>query len=842
VTNIYEVGPFRLDAEAGVLTQAGVPVALGPRAVAVLTTLVKRSNEYVPKGNIIDTVWPDVVVEESNLAVQISAIRRVLARAPGGGRWIETLSRRGYRFVGPVMELPDDPRQRAWGGSKRSNLPEPLTSFIGRERELVEIKRLLPGKRLLNLVGAGGIGKTRLALQVAAEAIDAYRDGVWLVELGSISDPSLVPTSVAQVLGVQERTGTPVTDTLCAHLKTRQLLLILDNCEHLLDACATVADAVLRGAAEATIIATSREPLHVAGEQTYRLPTLSLPDPTASSEVMGRSEAVQLFVDRARLQQPGFVLTEQKAPAVAELCVHLDGIALALELAAARIPSLSIDEINSRLDDRLKLLTGGTRAVLPRQQTLRATLDWSYGLLAEQERVFLRRLAIFAGGFTLKAASSVASDAAIDEFAVIDLLSQLVARSLVVADTTAAGTRYRLLETTRAYTLEKLAEAEEIDTIRRRHAQYFREQFERAPDDWLRVPDMDRSATYLLERDNVRVALDWAFGAMGDATIGIALAGASGAIWSELSLPGEGMQRLQAAVARVGAQTPELDQARLWLWLGLLWGEAAPPQAVAAFERAIDLYRRLGDASGLGYALVRLGGRLALMSRFDQAASVLAEAFSVLERADVPKALAYYFEGVGFLKQLTGDLAGVRMDYENALSLFRGAGAERSVLNTLGNLADTTWALGDLDAALAGFRETVALMRKSPLTMRSTLGIYLANLAGVLTERGDLDEALAAAREGLPLLKLGGYVWIFVDHVALRAAMAGIVANAARLAGFADATFAAKETSRQPNEARARARLQALLQEKLVPDELQRLFAEGAKISEDAACRIAVEE
>jgi tetratricopeptide (TPR) repeat protein len=451
-------------------------------------------------------------------------------------------------------------------------------------------------------------------------------------------------------------------------------------------------------------------------------------------------------------------------------------------------------------------------------------------------------LAIFAGGFTLEAASSVASDAAIGKFEMIDLLSQLVARSLVVADTTAAGTRYRLLETTRAYALEKLAEAGETSAIERRHAQYFRDRFDHAADDWLRVPDMDWSATYLLERDNVRVALDWAFGARGDVTIGIALAGASGAIWSELSLPGEGVQRLQAAVARVGAQTPELDQARLWLWLGLLWGEAAPPQAVAAFERAIDLYRRLGDASGLGYALVRLGGRLALMSRFDQASPVLAEAFSVLERADVPKALAYYFEGVGFLKQLTGDPAGARMDYEKALSLYRGAGAQRSVLNTLGNLADTTWALGDLDAALAGFRETVALMRKSPLTMRSTLGIYLANLAGVLTERGDLDEALAAAREGLPLLKLGGYVWIFVDHVALRAAMAGKVANAARLAGFTDSIFAAKETSRQPNEARARKRLQALLRGKLAPDELERLLAEGAKMSDDEACRIAVEE
>ena len=294
-------------------SNGGVAVALGSRAVAVLTALVERSNEYVQKSSIMDVAWPGVVVEESNLAVQISAIRRVLAHAPGGERWIETLARRGYRFVGPVAQVGGDQR-RAWGGSRCSNLPEPLTSFVGRERELVEMKRLLPGKRLLTLVGVGGIGKTRLALQVAAEVEDAYRDGVWLVEFGSISDPLLVPRSVAQVLGVQERTGAPLMDTLCAHLKTRQLLLILDNCEHLLDACATLTDVVLRTAAGLTIIATSREQLRVEGEQTYPLQPLSLPEPATDAAAIGRSEAVQLFIDRVQRQLPDFVLTAARDP------------------------------------------------------------------------------------------------------------------------------------------------------------------------------------------------------------------------------------------------------------------------------------------------------------------------------------------------------------------------------------------------------------------------------------------------------------------------------------------------------------------------------------------------
>jgi len=545
VTRIYDIGPFRLDSETGVLTKAGAPVALGSRPVAVLTALVERAHQFVPKGSIMDAAWPGIVVEESNLAVQISAIRRVLAQASGGERWIETLTGRGYRFVGPVTERPDD-QQGGWRG-KRSNLPEALTSFIGRERELVEIKRLLQRNRLVAITGVGGIGKTRLALQAASEVVDAYRDGVWLVELGSIRDPSLVPTSVAQALGAQERAGTPPIESLRAHLKSRQVLLILDNCEHLLDGCAELADAVLGGAADATIIATSREPLRVAGEQIYSLQPLSLPEPEANLETMRHSEAVQLFVERVQRQLPGFELTPARAPAVAELCIHLDGIPLALELAAARARSLSVEQVSARLGDRFRLLTGGSRTALPRQQTLRATLDWSYDLLAEDERVVLRRLSIFPSSFSVEAASAVASDAIIDEFAVVDLLSQLVARSLMIADTSTGATRYRMLETTRAYALEKLAEVEEIETRRRRHAEYFRDLFERAPDDWLQMPDAEWHATYVPELDHVRAALEWALAPAGDSAIGVALAGASGPLWSMLGLWGK---------ARSGSKLP----------------------------------------------------------------------------------------------------------------------------------------------------------------------------------------------------------------------------------------------------------------------------------------------
>ena len=833
---IYDLGPLRLDAEIGALTLGGMPVMLGARAVAVLALLVEHAHEFVSKSRLIDSVWPDVIVEETNLAVQINAIRRALARVPGGDRWIETLIKRGYRFVGPVSVAPGDVSETE---ASRSNLAEPLTSFVGRERDLIEIKRLLAGKRLITIVGSGGIGKTRLAMQVAAEVMGAYRDGVWFVDLATVGGATLVPAAVAQALHVQERAAHSLLAAIGQHVRALQQLLILDNCEHVLGACVELVDALRRASPKTTILATSREPIGAPGEQIYLVQPLSLPEPDASVDLMQRSEAVQLLVDRVREQLPDFQLTADRAPAIAELCIHLDGIPLALELAAARARSLSVEQINGRLVHRFHLLTAGARAARPRQRTLRATLDWSFDLLDDDERMVLRRLAVFPGSFTVDAACGVVPDAAVDEFAVIDRLSQLVARSLLIADTSASATRYRLLETMRAYAQEKLDEAGEADVVARRHAEYLCTAFASAPRDFLQLSDARLREIYLPQIHQVRAALDWSFGPRGDAAIGIRLAGASGPLWGTLGLFGEGARRIELTLTRIRPDTPESDQALLWRQLGRIVDET-PARALPAFERAAELYRGINDPLGLAHTLAQLGRVLAHLGKFDAGEAALDEANSLLANIELPWLRGLYLFNRAFLENLRGDFAFARQHYEQSHELFLQAGDEYTAIAVQGNLANICWALDDVDAAEALFRRQVASIRASPMRTKRLLGWSLANLAGVLTERGNLDEALAAGREGLPLLLDDGSAWVFVDSFALRAALTGRHRDAARLAGYHDDVFARHGRKHHAIDARTSERLLSLLHERLAADELERLRAEGTQLTESEACSLAL--
>ncbi len=440
------------------------------------------------------------------------------------------------------------------------NLPLELTSFVGREKEMAEVNELLTSNRLLTLTGPGGCGKTRLALRVADDLVEEFENGVWLVELASLSDPELVPQEVASALEVHEAAGRSLTKMLIEHLYPKRVLLVLDNCEHLVEVCATLIEALMRSCPKLHILATSREVLGVAGEIRWLVPSLSSPDLQRLPSVEGltRHEAVRLFLERAAAVAPRFELTDQNAPAVVKLCHRLDSMPLAIELAAARVRTLSVGQIVERLEDPLKLLTGGSRKAEPRQRTLRGTLAWSYDLLSEPEQTLFGRLSVFAGGWTLEAAEAVGAGDGIERDEVLDLLSELVGKSLVAAATEeVASTRFDMLETVRQYGWEQLEVSGEADIVRLRHAAFFLALAEAAEPDLKGSLQLARLEELETEHDNLGAALGWSLDG-GNKELGLRLAGALGEFWLMRGRLSEGRRWLQMALARGDASSTPL--------------------------------------------------------------------------------------------------------------------------------------------------------------------------------------------------------------------------------------------------------------------------------------------
>jgi predicted ATPase/DNA-binding SARP family transcriptional activator len=491
-----------------------------------------------------------------------------------------------------------------------TNLPAPTSELVGRAAAVAEVRELVAAHRLVTLIGAGGVGKTRLSLEVARHLLPDFVDGVWLAELAPLSDPSLVPVSVAVALklALPDRAESP--ERVAAALGDKRLLLVLDNCEHVVEAAASMAEAVLRAAPHARVVATSREPLRAPGEYVYRVPSLEVPlEDTHDREDLLQTAAVSLFVARTRAVTGNFLPDARSAATMGAVCRRLDGIPLAIELAAARTATLGLDELAARLDDRFRLLTRGHRTALPRQQTLRATLDWSYRLLPAIEQTVLRRLAVFAGGFTLEAASAVATADDLDAPEVVDIVADLAAKSLIVVEIADADAKYRLLETTRVYALEKLADSGELDQVARRHAQHYQVVFERAEAEWDR-PMLEWLAVYGRHLDNVRTALDWAFSPSGDGSIGVALTTSALPLWFHQSLLLECRGRVERALASL-AERPGRDRRReMQLRTALLVAlrntrEAAAPDTIAAWTTVLHIAQGLADTE---YQLAALWG------------------------------------------------------------------------------------------------------------------------------------------------------------------------------------------------------------------------------------------
>jgi predicted ATPase/DNA-binding CsgD family transcriptional regulator len=652
-----------------------------------------------------------------------------------------------------------------------ATLPAPLTSFVGREREAAEVRRLLDETRLLTLTGTGGVGKTRLALEVATRSAGQYRDGAWLVELAPVADPRRAPKAVAEVLGVREESGQPILATLLAAIRSRRLLLVLDNCEHLVEACARLADSLLRQCPQVQILATSREALRIPGETTWRVPSLGLPGHGAGQlEEVAATEAVRLFVDRAKSVQPSFALTDQNAPAMAQVCRQLDGIPLAIELASARMSALSIQQIAARLDDRFGLLTGGARIAVSRHQTLRAVIDWSYGLLTEVEQTVFQRLAVFAGGWTLEAAEAVCAGDGIVKDDVLDVLARLVDKSLVQAEE-GDETRYRLLETVRQYARELLALGRHATVSRRRHAAFYLALAEAAAP-WLTEPGCEAwFARLAAEHDNLRAALDWA-DEWGDVETSLRLSGALAEFWWVHGHLDEGLGWLDRALNRM-TQTDVGDnlrlqaaRARALYHAGLLRRHQGDYGAARTYLTAcLALFEDLGDEPGQADAAWALGSTMGLAGDEAAARSLLERSLALSRRLGNARGLAWSLMQLSDLAVAQGDGATARRWFEECMTVAQET-SYRTRAHLLWHGARLDILDGDPAAARVRLREALALvpdLQEGRWIIQFVLCVYagLAALQGQARQALRLAGAAAAVRESIRAQTGFGGLWEF---------------------------------------------------------------------------------
>lgn len=807
----------------------GAPAGVGARAFDVLLALIERRDRLVTKHELLDLVWPGLVVEENNLQVQISSLRKLL-----GPQSIATVPGRGYRFAAslsgevqppagevPASSLPPTP-------ARRTNLPGELPPLYGRAHEMGALADLLAAHRLVTVVGAGGIGKSRLAQAVAHGALVRWPDGAWMVELAGLSDPALLASTVAGALDVKLDAAGAAVDQLVAALASRTELLVLDNCEHLIDAVSDLVSVILRGAPGITLVTTSQEPLRLPDEQQFRLLPLAVPDDAAAGHARDFG-AVALFEARVQAVDPRFALSEDTVPLAIDICRRLDGLPLAIELAAARVGTLGLRAVRDKLDARFKLLTGGARATLRRHQTLRAALEWSYGLLNEAERLVFRRLGVFAGGFTMELAQAVAGDDALDEWAVLDQMSALVDKSLVVADP-GETPRYRLLESARAFALEQLAEGETAEVLQR-HAigmmNFLRRVDDINMDGELRTDQY--AAQVVPELDNLRAAYAWASAEPGDSKVAIALAAHSGSLIDYAAECAAWMLPHVSAV-RNGA-VDDAVAARYWraLAAGNMATRVPHRLTIEAAERARALYKTLGKPRREFSSLIRLmsslqaeGDDTAARAAFDEAKRLI--------RPDWPAEFhIHLLRRQGSLLRRAGDLAGALAIQREEVELSFATCDWRLEVIARNNLVDLLWQTGPVEDAALEAQRLAEDLRRRPATLADT-DVLFANLIGILSETGRIEAASDAAKEGLGFMRRTKNY--FVEEWAYLAWRRGRLAPAATLLGYAEASSRASGTPVQPNERRLMTAARAGLERTLASDAFARHVAAGEALGD----------
>ena len=829
----YRCGAIQIDAERRQVSIDGAPAKLGVRAFDVLLALVERRERAVSKQELMDLVWPKLIVEENNLLVHMVALRKLL-----GPEAITTIPGRGYRFALPVDAVNGAGLDESALPSEgiRGNLP-PSPPLFGRAQDLDAVDAQLREHAVVSIVGAAGIGKTRLALAAAVSTTCEFPDGRWWVELAQITEGAQVPSSIAGTLGTQLPSGRPPPEALAVVLADRDLLLVLDNGEHLADDIAALVDALRARAPNVRLLLTSQELLKCRDEQVYRLGALAVP---ASAQVEDAAEfgAVALFVERAHAVDSRFRLASDNVSVVVDICRRLDGIPLAIELAAARVPLLGVHGLHARLNQMFDVLSGGARMKLRRHQTLRAALEWSHGLLSADEQTVFRRLGVFTGGFPLELAQEVVSDERIDQWLVLDLLGRLIDKSLVIAEGEAEP-RYRLLETTRAFALEQLAHAGESEAILRRHAQAICALMAvMTAKHWDSSPS--RRKRLLLELGNLRAAVDWTMASAGSRTLACELLSKCWMAWRASGLFDEGIQRMLQLWPLPSnlLATIEADFCAGFAQLGAIWWWGTPRKRNEHWEaarRAETLYRQLGDANGLGFALLLVATIGLVSDRTSEAEQALREAELLLADATEPGKQAPLARVQAELHLRRGEPKLAIAAFCRQADCWRRGGDPFLESFALGNIGLAELAAGDVDAAIESLRRSVEGLR----SVHAPFGLefHLGRLAVALAWRGDDLDILSLAREAFDYVRLLGATFAPLMAAALQHARRGDSHRAVLLTGYAYSRLRWEHTDSIALPMQQRLRDQALAAHPAAT--VDTWLREGERLSEEQAAAIA---
>ncbi|HLZ66258.1 MAG TPA: winged helix-turn-helix domain-containing protein [Aliidongia sp.] len=819
--DVVEFGPFRLDRARRLLLKDGAPVPLGDRAFEILQVLVGHAPEIVSKATLFEQVWPGVFVEDSTLRYHLWTLRKALG--DGESHYISTANGRGYRFAAALSHAPAVI-------SRETNLPLRLTEIIGRERELAELADWLKRSRLVTLAGPGGVGKTRLAVELGWRVLGDFAAGVWLVDLAPLSDENAVAGAVAATLRLSVMKTEATVDAIIAALGKTQLLLILDNCEHLAEAAAALIKTLLERAPGVSILATSQKTFQLAAEHVYDLAPLAVPPPGTIE--IGGFAAVELFTRRVRAADRSFALHDGNSVAVGEVCRHLDGLPLALEMAAGRLRLLGVEGLRRGLADRMKLLKGAPDGVA-RHASLHGMLEWSHNLLAPFDQTVFRRLAAFPAGFSLGAAVAVAGGGEMEYWAVVDALGRLIDQSLVTLERHEPA-RYRLLETLRLYATDKLREAEEADAVAELHARHFIEVFDEAERCWEETPDPDWIARYQPELDNLRAALDWALAAPERKQIAISLAASACTLLRWLWLIAEGLGYAERIIPLLDADTPAAAAARLLNHAAGFCIMVFDPKGLSFAKRAAALCRYGGDGPGLANALVAAAQFRMWKEQHAEAKDLVLQAQDLLAGSTLKKSRLRQMATAGIVSYRVNDIPNARRYSLAALELARML-RSRSEPGLLTNLGLFEYISGNIDPAIEFTRE--ALSRSNSQLGGSNAGHQLANLASYLFHKEEFSEARSLLTESLSLLVESGnfHIDACLQPWAVLSGIEGRLAEAAQLIGFVDAVHARRGHPVEPGELLLYNRLMGILEAGLPPNELKELKANGAQWSDAEA-------